>query len=411
MKSEYASLWALDPECDFLNHGSFGACPSAIRERQAALQEEIERQPVRFFARDLPERMEGARDALARFVRAESAGLAFVRNATTGVNTVLRSLRFAAGDELLVTNQEYNACRNALDFVAARWGARVVVVPLPFPVSGPDEVVDRVLEHTTPRTRLALIDHVTSATGLVLPVARLVAALEQRGVDVLVDGAHAPGMLDLDLGKLGAAYYTGNCHKWMCTPKGAALLYVREDKRRLVRPLTISHGANLDTEGTTRFRLEFDWVGTEDPTAYLMIPEVIAYLGEVVPGGWAGLREHNRALALRARDVLCARLDVATPAPAEMIGALAALPLPDSPYPPPRDDVLVGDRLQRRLREGYGFEVPVTYWPGAPKRVLRVSAQLYNDLTQYERLAEALVTELTNEHASLRGSGSHPSES
>lgn len=408
MKSEYASLWGLDPECLFLNHGSFGACPSAIRERQAALQEEIERQPVRFLGRELLERMDAAREALAAFVGAEAAGLAFVRNATTGVNTVLRSLRFGPGDELLVTNQEYNACRNALDFVAARSGARVVVVPLPFPTSGPDEVVDRVLEHTTPRTKLALIDHVTSATGLVLPIARLVAALEQRGVDVLVDGAHAPGMLDLDLDRLGAAYYAGNCHKWMCTPKGSALLYVREDKRRLVRPLTISHGANLDTEGTTRFRLEFDWVGTEDPTAYLMIPEVIRYFEEVLPGGWPALREHNRALALRAREVLCGRLDVAIPAPAEMIGSLAALPLPDSPYPPPKDDVLVGDPLGRRLRERYGVEVPVSYWPGAPKRVLRVSAQLYNDISQYERLAEALVTELTAELAALR-SGAHPS--
>src|SRR5438552_4100747 len=220
-----AELWPLERGVIFLNHGSFGACPTEVLRHQAALRAEMEREPVRFLSRELDDRLDAARAALAAFLGAEADDLAFVTNATSGVNAVLRSREFADGDELLTTDHAYNACKNALEYVARRTRARVVIAPIPFPVASSDEVVAAIMGRVTPRTRLALIDHVTSPTALVLPVERLIAELARRGIDGLVDGAPAPGMLPLDLPPLRATYYTGNCHKWLCAPKGSAFLW------------------------------------------------------------------------------------------------------------------------------------------------------------------------------------------
>jgi isopenicillin-N epimerase len=246
-KNEFADRWLLDPEVVFLNHGSFGATPKAVFDEQSRIRLRVEREPLIFFDHDYLMELDQARTVLAGFLGARTDDLAFVVNATTGVNTVLRSLQLKRGEQLLVTDHEYNACRNAIDAVAAESGTEVVVASIPFPLSSEGEVVEAVLERFTPRTRLLLIDHATSQTGMVLPIDRLVNEAQARGVDVLVDGAHAPGMVPLDLDTLGAAYYTGNLHKWICAPKGAAFLHVREDRRERVRPLVISHGANADT--------------------------------------------------------------------------------------------------------------------------------------------------------------------
>jgi isopenicillin-N epimerase len=392
-------LWALDPAVTFLNHGSFGACPTEVLRHQADLRAEMEAEPVRFLSRELDDRLDVARAALAAFVGADPDDLAFVANATGGVNAVLRSRVFAAGDELLTTDHVYNACRNTLDFVASGSGARVVVATVPFPVAAPASVVEAVLAKVTPRTRLALLDHVTSPTGLVLPIERLIAELSGRGVDVLVDGAHAPGMVPLDLGRLGATYYSGNCHKWLCAPKGSAFLWVRRDRQPDVRPLTISHGANAVRPERSRFRLEFDWTGTDDPTPWLVVPKAIEYLGALLPGGWPALMARNRALALEARRRLCAAAGTEPPCPDEMIGSLASIVLPEGPtqavaWRRP-------DPLQHRLFESWGIEVPVMTWPAAPRRLVRISAQLYNQREHYARLAEALGKELAAE----RGGG------
>jgi isopenicillin-N epimerase len=363
-------------------------------EAQQEWRARLERQPLQFLVRELEPPLDAARELLAHFVGAEPDDLVFVPNATHGVNTVLRSLTFRPGDELLVTDHEYNACRNALDFVAKRSGARVVVAHIPFPLRSADEVIGPVMAAVTPATRLALIDHVTSQTGMVLPVAPVVAELNRRGVDTLIDGAHAPGMVPLNLAQLGAAYYTGNCHKWLCTPKGVALLHVRRDKQKLIRPLTISHGANSARKDRSRFQVEFGWQGTFDPSAFLSVPESIRFMGSLLPEGWPGIMAANRALALAARKVLCASLEISEPCPEEFIGSLAAVPipaaapagmarLPFNEYP-----------LQDALREKYRIEVPLISWPAPPKRVLRISAQVYNSLPQYEFLAQKLAQEL-----------------
>lgn len=387
--------WLLERNLIFLNHGSFGACPRPVLEAQQAWRARLECQPLQFLVRELEPPLDTAREMLARFVGADPADLVFVPNATHGVNTVLRSLSFQPGDELLTTNHEYNACRNALDFVAERSGARVAVAEVPFPLHSADEVMAPILERVTARTRLVLVDHVTSQTGLVLPIGRLVAELNRRGVETLVDGAHAPGMVPLNLAQLDATYYTGNCHKWLCTPKGAALLYVRRDRQNLIRPLTISHGANSARKDRSRFLLEFGWQGTFDPSAYLSVPDAIRFLESLLPGGWPEIMATNRTLALAARKVLCASLGIAEPCPGEFIGALAAVPIPDA-----APDALARlpfneYPLQDVLRQTHRIEVPVISWPAPPKRVLRLSAQLYNSLPQYEFLAKALKQELT----------------
>jgi isopenicillin-N epimerase len=394
---EWAALWPLERGVTFLNHGSYGACPTEILRHQAALRAEMEAEPVRFLGRELEGRLDAARAALAAFVGADADDLAFITNATGGVNAVLRSLPLVAGEDLLTTDHAYAACRNTLDYVAQRSGTRVIVATIPFPAASPEAVVDAVLAKVTPRTRLALLDHITSPTGLILPIERLVAELASRGIETLVDGAHAPGMVPLDLRRLGAAYYSANCHKWLCTPKGSAFLWVRRDRQADVHPLTISHGAKGERPGRSRFRLEFDWTGTQDPTAWLAVPKAIDYLGGLVPGGWPALMARNRALALDARRLLCAAAATEPPCPAEMIGSLASVVLPDSPT----IETVWRERdpLQARLFDGWGIEVPIMRWPAPPRRLIRVSAQLYNTPGQYARLAEALGKELAAERS------------
>lgn len=374
--------WMLDPDVAFLNHGSFGACPIAVLRVQEEFRNRLERQPLRFLGREFEGLLDRARDGLAEFVGASSEELVFVPNATTGVNAVLRSRTFSPTDELLTTSQEYNACRNALDFVAARCGAKVVVADIPFPIASPSQVIEAVLAKVTERTRLALIDHVVSQTGLVFPIAQIVQTLSERGIDTLIDGAHAPGMVDLNLTNLGATYYASTCHKWLCAPKGAAFLYVKKEKQAEIRPLTISHGANSPRRDRSKFHLEFDWMGTDDPTAYLTVPSAIAYMGSLLPGGWDEIRAKNRDKAIAARKQLCEMLNVAPPCPEEMIGALATIPLPNGSYV----------ELQDALLEKFNIEVPIVPFPQAPQRLVRISAQLYNTPEQYEYLGNSLLT-------------------
>lgn len=388
-RSDLAHHWDLEPDLAFLNHGSFGACPRVVLEHQHALRAQLERQPVRFYVRALEDMLDDARTKLAAFVGCDPQGLAFVPNATFGVNSVLRSMHLQPGDELITTNHEYNACNNCMRYVAQRAGAAVTCLELPWPVRDEDQIIDAVLRGVSDRTRLVLLSHVTSPTAIVLPIARLVRALRERGIETLIDGAHAPGMIELDIEAIGAAYYTANCHKWICAPKGAGFLHVREDLRDTVRPAVISHGANAARTDRSRYHLEFDWCGTDDPTAYLSVPTAIESMQRLA-GDWDSIRAHNRALCLHGRDVLCEALGVEAPVPDAMIGSIASLPLPDSDGPPPVS-ALYRDALQDELMNSFGVEVPIIPWPQHPKRLVRISAQRYNSPAEYEHLARALV--------------------
>ncbi|WP_413200080.1 aminotransferase class V-fold PLP-dependent enzyme [Nostoc piscinale] len=382
--SSYQGLWTLDPSVVFLNHGSYGACPKAVLAAQQSLRSQLEQDPVNFFGRKWEPLLDNARSQLAAFIHADIQDLVFVPNATTGVNSVLRSLHFAPDDEILTTNHEYNACRNALNFITSRTGARVVVAQIPFPVESPQQIIAAVLEQVSPKTRLALLDHITSQTGLIFPIAQLVKELQARGVETLIDGAHAPGMIALNMAEIGATYYTGNCHKWLSAPKGAAFLYVRRDKQPEIHPLTISHGANSPRTDKSRFQLEFDWTGTDDPTAYMCVPEAIALMGSLLPGGWVELMQRNHQLVIQARQLLCTILPVQPPCPAEMIGSMAVVPMPVS---------LANQNhiwLHDELLDQFSIQVQVVPWTESPGMLIRISAQIYNTLEQYEYLATAL---------------------
>jgi len=399
--------WRLDPAVTFLNHGSYGACPEPVLAVQRDLREQLEAEPVRFLTGELPARLEAARDAVARFLFAEPDGLAFVPNATTAINTVVQSLRFEPGDELLTDDHEYNATINALRAVADRDGARVVVARIPFPIERPEEAFAAVLAAVTDRTRLAMVSHVTSTTALVLPIAEIVAELDRRGIDTLVDGAHAPGMVPVDVEGLGAAYWTGNGHKWLCGPKGTGMLWVRADRRDRIHPLVVSHGANADLDGRTRFRHEFDWVGTADPTGYLALPAAIDWMRDhAVPdgGGWPAVMAANHALAIDGRDRIAGALGIEPPAPDAMLGSMATLFLDGV------SDEAAAKALGESLVRADRIQVPVGLWPARAAReddrptggTLRISAQRYNEPEDFERLAEALVRRLGDQRAATR---------
>jgi isopenicillin-N epimerase len=390
--------WRLDPRVTFLNHGSFGARPEPVIEAQRRWRERMEAEPIRFLDDELEDHLDAARAMIGDFLNADPDGIAFMPNATSGVATVLGSLRFAPGDELLTTDHEYNATLNALAAAARRDGARVVVAKIPFPIASPQEALAAIVAAATPRTRLALISHLTSPTGIILPIDDIVRELDRRGVDTIVDGAHGPGSIPVDVARTSAAYWTGNGHKWLCAPIGSAVLHVRGDRREAIHPLVTSHGANDPRTDRSRFKLEFDWPGTFDPSPHLAMADAIKLVGGLDPGGWPAIMAANQKLALEARDLLARTLDVEPPAPDAMLGGMAALPIPGLGTD---DDAA---RLHRALLEEDRIQVPIVGWPvraardnpaASPKSVLiRISAQRYNEPADYERLARALERQL-----------------
>jgi isopenicillin-N epimerase len=404
-RNPHAEHWLLDPAVTFLNHGSFGACPTPVLDAQKRWRARLEREPVVFMTQDLEGLLDEALRQVGEFVGAQAADIAFVTNATTGVNTVLASLDLQEGDEVLVTDHGYGPCKTAAEYWGGRKGARVVVAKVPFPLSGPDDVVAAVMGAVSTKTRLAIVDHITSPTALVFPIERLVRELQGRGVDTLVDGAHGPGMCAVGIDALGAAYYVGNFHKWCCAPKGAALLHVRRDRQEKVHPLVISGGpmkpGGRNRTDRSRFRLEFDWLGSQDVTAFLSVPAALQFLSGLLPGGWPALAAHNREMAVRGRRVVAEALRVELPCPDEMIGSTAALPLPDAKAVPPPGPSPFAEPLHAALVEKHKIQVMLSWWPAAPRRLVRLSAQAYNTPDQYERLAEALRTELAAESTSL----------
>ncbi len=361
----------LDPGFLTVNHGSFGATPRLVLAAQDEWRRRMEQQPTRFMQR-LPAMLRHAAARLAGFVGAEARDIAFVDNATTGCNAVLRSLTFAPGDEILMLDHGYGAVRNAARHVAAQAGARLVEAATPFPHPEADAIVAAFAACLTPRTRLAVVDHVTSPSALVLPLEQMIAACRKAGVPVLVDGAHGPGQLDLDLAALGADWYAGNCHKWLMAPKGCGFLWARRDRQEGLHPVTISHGYGQG------FTSEFDWTGTRDPSSYLAV-ETALDLHEA--WGGARLRRRNAELARDGARRLAERLGTECGADERLHGAmwLVRVPLPGPATPEGAQG------LRRTLIDQFQTDVPINALAGA--FWARISAGPYNELADYELLA------------------------
>jgi isopenicillin-N epimerase len=373
------SLWGLDPEATFLNHGSFGATPRAVLDAQARWRDEMERQPVLFLARRLPALMDGVRARVAAFLNADPAGLMPVTNATTGVATVLHAFDWKPGDELLLADSTYNAVKQAARALADRYGVRVVEVRVPFPLDTPDQVTAAYVAAFGPRTRLVVVDHVVSATGCVLPATAIVAEARARGVPVLVDGAHAPALLPLDLSAIGADFYTGNLHKWLCTPKGTAVLSVAPAWRPRMHPLAISHGYGAGLAG------EFDWTGTFDPSAWLVVPDAIALFEGFGPDA---VRASNHALVQVGRVQLAEALGVDLPHPDDpaLYAAMASVQVP---WARATDGASL-NAMSAAMYDQHRIEVPFSAYDD--RVFVRISGQLYNAPEDYTRLADVLRT-------------------
>ncbi|MCE7972431.1 MAG: aminotransferase class V-fold PLP-dependent enzyme [Leptolyngbya sp. PLA2] len=395
--SAHAKHWMLDPDVVFLNHGSYGACPVPVLETQRRYRDMMEREPVRFFMLQQEGLMDLAREAVASLVNCDMEGIGFAPNVTQAVASVIELSGLGEGDEALANDHEYSACLSTFQRYARRTGARLVKATVPFPTAGEDEVFDAIMSRVTDRTRLALISHITSPTAMVFPVARLTAALKARGVEVLIDGAHAPGQVPVDVAAIAPTYYTANLHKWPSCPKGTAFLWVAPVRREGFEPLALSSRAHLNRPDRDRFRCLFDYVGTDDYTGFAAVPDSMRFMASL-EGSWDALMARNHALALAGRRVLCESLGTEPAVPEHMLGAMATVVVPGVGLPsggtaPGRYE----DPLQERLVERHGIQVPVWSLPSAGLRLLRISAQAYNSIEQYEYLADALRQEVVLE--------------
>ncbi len=365
--------WLLEEDVIFLNHGSFGATPKVVLESQQQWRDHVELQPVRFMTQELTPEIRKAATVLANFVGAQGEDLVFVENATAGVNAVLRSLRFQPSDQILTTNHCYGAVRQALKFVCATTGATLIEANVPFPLNHSDEVVQAVAEQLNSQVKLLVIDHITSPSALVFPLAKIIDLAHSHHIPVLVDGAHAPGMLALNLQELNVDWYAGNCHKWLFSPKGCGFLYTKPELQPITHPTVISHGYG------SGYLTEFDWTGTRDFSTWLAITEAIAFQQQL---GVDKIRAYNHKLANWAIQMLAIAWQQPLPAPLSMLGSMAAIQLPKQIE---SNDT---NALHDWLWQNYRIEVPIIAF--ANSVWIRISAQVYNEHDDYVALAKAL---------------------
>lgn len=394
MTGNLSSQFLLDPDVTFLNHGSYGACPRPVFERYQAWQIELERQPVAFLdpTRGLSARMRDARVALAGQLGVGPDDIVGLTNATEALNIVAQSLDLHPGDEILTTDHEYAAIDKTWAYVARRSGARVVPVSIPLPLTDARMFTDALMVGITPRTRVLFLSHITSATALVFPIQTIVAEARARGIVTVIDGAHAPGQIPLDLTALGADYYAGNCHKWLMAPKGSAFLYVRPELQAGINPLIISHGWTEDAAlpgtkgvfGNTPFIDALEVKGTRDPSAWLTVPDAIAFRAQ---HGWDSVAARCRDLA---QDT-AARVGVVTGLPALSSPGFCAPQMVAMPVP--RCDPVA---LKRALLDDYHIEIPCYSW--GPHTIVRLSVQGYNTAADMDRLVGALGQVLPSLH-------------
>jgi isopenicillin-N epimerase len=373
----WADQFMLRPGIVFLNHGSFGACPRPVFEVFQNWQRELEAQPVEFLGRRISGLLAEARARLAAYLGAQADHLVFVPNATYGVNIVARSLDLRPGDEVLSTNHEYGAADRAWRFNCEQRGVRYINQPIALPVADATAIVDQLWAGVTERTRVIFLSHITSPTALIFPVDQVCRRARAAGIMTVIDGAHAPGQIDLALEALEVDFYSGNCHKWLCAPKGAGFLYARPEHQSLLQPLVVSWGWRSDNPGVSPFLDYFEWPGTHDPAAYLSVPAAIDFQAQ---HNWPAVRAacHRLLLDTSRRIVELAGLPPISPDTEDWWVQMRTLPLP------PCDT----ESVKARLWDEYQVEVPFVNWNG--QQFIRVSIQAYNSPNDVDQLVERL---------------------
>ncbi|MGB0383724.1 MAG: aminotransferase class V-fold PLP-dependent enzyme [Ardenticatenaceae bacterium] len=374
---ELAQDFLLRPDVTFLNHGSFGACPRPVFERYQAWQRELEAQPVEFLGRRLTGLLAEARARLAAYVGTDADNVVFVPNATKGTNIVARSLDLQPGDEVLGTNHEYGAAERTWRFVCRQRGARYLSQTISLPVDDPDAAVEQFWAGVTERTRVIFLSHITSPTALILPVEQICQRAKAAGILTVIDGAHAPGQIDLNLDQLGADFYTGNCHKWLCAPKGSGFLYAPPERQPLLQPLVVSWGWESRNPGPSPFIDYLEWVGTNDPAAYLSVPAAIDYQTQ---HNWHDVRRACHQLGRQIRHDIQTLTGQPHIAPDSQTWWMQLFALPiqtDNPA-----------QLKERLWDEHQIEVPIITWE--EHTFVRLSLQAYNAPQDGAKLLEAL---------------------
>ncbi|WP_417310954.1 aminotransferase class V-fold PLP-dependent enzyme [Devosia sp.] len=384
MSENLARQFLLREDVVFLNHGSFGACPREVFSAYQGWQLELEREPVEFLGRKLNENLKAPREALGAELGSPAEDIVGVVNATHGLNIVAQSLDLKPGDQILTTDHEYNALEKTWAYVCRKTGAEVVVVNVPLPLLTEEQFTDTILAGMTDRTRVLFLSHITSPTALVFPIERAVAEARKRGIWTVIDGAHTPGHIKLDLTALGADFYAGNCHKWMMAPKGSAFLYARPEVQALLNPLVISHGWTIDSKkpgakgafDNSPFIDEIEIQGTRDPSAWLTVPAALKYRAD---NDWWAIAEHCQALAQDTARRMGKLTGLEPLSESEFCAPqMVAIPIPDC-------DAL---QVHKTLFDDYGIEIPVFKWQD--RCIARLSVQGYNSRPQMDQLIEAL---------------------
>ena len=388
MPRDLRDLFLLRDDVAYLNHGSFGACSRPVFEEYQRLQRELEREPIDFMhfgrtwtAENWVTRMGYARRRFAEFLGCDRDELVYVPNATTGLNIVARSLKLEPSDEILATDHEYGALDRTWLFLCKQADTRYIRAELPLPLDDPEDVVEAIWSRVTDRTKVLFLSHITSPSGVILPIEPLIERARERGILTMIDGAHVPGQIDTDLHALGCDVWSGNAHKWLMTPKGSAALYVRKEMQHLVEPLVVSWGYEAMEPGPSRFVDEQEWTGTRDPSAYLAVPAGIDFFEE---HDWTTVRRQCHELLLEARERVLEVVGMPALCPPDpWLAQMCTLPLPND---------IDTDRLGQALRQDHDVEIPITNF--ADRKWLRISIQGYNTRDDVDRLVEALKTEL-----------------
>lgn len=386
--SPFASEWSLNPDIVFLNHGSFGATPNYVLDRQRDYIRLLESSPVEFSVRSMYPLYYEAKKSLAEFVGTSENNIYFVPNTTIGVNHVLHNIK-EENKTWLTTNHAYGACANALGKIAELKNCQVIKADIPFPIDSEATILERIESAILPNTTIALIDYITSATAIVFPIKEIIKLLQSKNIKVIIDAAHAPGMIDFNIDDLDADYFIANCHKWICSPKGSAFVYVNPRHQAEFKPVFYSFHNDWDTDNARHWSNQFIWEGTKDYSAYFAVKDSLEFMPTLIDGGWDAIKKHNRDLAIQGAKIIANKLSVSLPVPESMLGSIVNIPISDDIIPIVKFNYYTS--IKNELFDKYKIEVPTMLFP-APHQYVRVSAQLYNSIEQYEYLADSLMS-------------------